>query len=132
MLATSWISPDALTHFAWGPIAIPILGYLYFPWAISRLHLFGSHNVLKSLVIGLLAYELYRQALISVFPSAGAESATLIRTYCGTALETFGALVQCGAATFLASSFVSALLLLAPAALLAAVRVPSQVGPREA
>lgn len=121
MLSQSWTMPSAFPMSAGVPILALFLAYVYFPCATVRRRLFKKNNTLKSVLLGLAAFEAYRQLLVSVFKATGTSSGALIDQHCSGHVEALQSALACGAAASATQLIWSLLLWLAPAALLCSV-----------
>lgn len=128
MFAQAWALPDAFPYAAGVPILSLLLAYIYFPVATATRKFFDKQNKLKSVLLGIAGYELYRQLLISVY-EPGKSFGVLIRQHCGSNVETFPTAIACGAAATGALIAINLLLWLVPAALLCSISRRRQPSP---
>ncbi|MFZ2989162.1 MAG: hypothetical protein WA086_14325 [Ideonella sp.] len=83
------------------------------------------------MLLGLAAFEVYRQLLVSVFKAAGTSSGALIDQHCSGHVEALQPALACGAAASATQLIWSLLLWLIPAALLCSIsrrHLPAPLG----
>ena len=120
-LAQIWALPGTLPYAAGAPIISLLLAYLYFPLATAKRALFDKHNTLKSIAVGLAAYEIYRQLLAHLYGALGISFGGFTRQHCGLDVDTLQSAISCGVAQTAALIGSNLLLWLAPAALLLSI-----------
>ena len=128
MFAQTWALPDSFPYAAGVPILSLLLAYVYFPVATATRRFFDKQNKLKSVLLGIAGYEIYRLFLFSVF-EPGKSYGILIRQHCGSFVETLPAAIGCGAAATGALIAINLLLWLVPAALLCSISRRRQPSP---
>ncbi len=121
VFALAWFFPNALLFTAGAPLLSLASAYFYFPWATARKKFFQSHNLVKSVAVGLFTYEIYRQVLISIANGFGFSLTGLIHQKCGTNVDTPWLALGCGAAGTVTFIGLSILLWLLPAVLLESI-----------
>jgi hypothetical protein len=128
MFAQAWTSPVSFPYAAGFPILSLLLAYVYFPVATATRKFFDKQNKLKSVLLGLAGFEIYRQLLIFVF-EPGKSGRVLIQQHCGSFVETLPTAIACGAASTVALIGINLLLWLVPAALLFSISRRRQPSP---
>jgi hypothetical protein len=115
MFAKARAMPESLPYAAALPILSLLVAFVYFPLATATRGFFIKNNALKSVLLGLVAFELYRQLLVSVFNVSGTSVSAVIQQHCGVAVETFQAAIGCGASVVATQTGTNLLLWLLPA-----------------
>jgi MYXO-CTERM domain-containing protein len=118
MVASAWAMPGSFPYAAGLALLSPLMAYVYFPLATASRGFFNKSNALKSVLLGLVAFEIYRQLLVSVFKVSGASVGAVIQQHCGRDVEAFQAAIGCGAAVVATQTGTNLLLWLLPAAAL--------------
>jgi hypothetical protein len=135
MLAQAWAMPEAFPYVAGLPILSLLLAYVYFPVAAASRGFFNRHNALKSVLLGLVLFEVYRQLLVSVVKASGTSAGALIQQHCGSDVEALQAAMACGAVVSTTLLVSNLLLWFVPAALVYSIsrsRLPGQLERSEA
>jgi hypothetical protein len=121
LFAEVWAMPGTFPIAAGLPILSLILAYIYFPLALVRRRLFTTNNALKSVLLGLVGFEIYRQVVLSAYKAFGFSVTALIQQHCGRDVETLQAAFACSASAYVSLFWSSLVFWLFPAALLLSV-----------
>ena len=97
LFAEVWTMPGTFPIAAGLPILSLLLAYIYFPLSIARRRLFTTNNALKSVLLGLVGFEIYRQVVISAYKAFGMSVTALIQQHCDKDVETLQAAIACAA-----------------------------------
>lgn len=127
MFAHAFLLPNSFPYIAFFPFLSLLLTYVYFAVATATRRFFDKRNKLKSVLLGVAGYEIYRQLLISVY-EPGKSGVVLIHQHCRGG-ETLQAAIGCGTAGAVAFIGTNLLLWLLPAALLLSISRRRQPSP---
>ncbi len=135
MLARAWAEPGLFPSAAGLPFLSLLVAYVYFPMAMASRGIFNKSNALKSVLLGLAAYEIYRQLLVIAYKASGTSFSEVIQQHCGGDVDVLQAASACVGVVAATLFWSSLLLWLVPAALLCSIsrrRVPIPLGHSEA